>query len=268
MTDERFVSSRRALLTALAGGTVGLAGCGGGGDSTPTDGRTPTPTETPTATETREPQPEENPGEIPPKDLGIPQWGRRLNAHARQAAIDWTQFEDDDITLTFGMALHPYATTFSTTTEDDTALKDYFEELTGITVNYEIVSEDKFWAETENALSSDDNPYDGVMVNTWPAGGYHYGDDGEPWVRDLQQYVDDDSLTDKSWLAMDDFHDRTLERLSFPNEDASQSLVGFPNTVEVLGCTAVHEPTFETVGLDHPTTFAELEAAADRKSVV
>ena len=262
MNDERFSRSRRALLTALAGGTVGLAGCGGGADSTPTDGRTPTATGTPTETETAGVEPEENPAEIPPKEVGIPQWGRRLNTHARQAAVDWTQFEDEDITLTFGMALHPYTTTFSTTSDDGTALKDYFEELTGITVNYEIVSEDKFWAETEYALSSDDNPYDGVMVNTWPAGRYHYGDDGAPWVRDLQQYIDDDSLTDRSWLAMDDFSDQTLELLSFPDADGSQSLVGLPNTVEVFGCTAVHEPTFETVGLDHPTTFAELEAAA------
>ena len=63
---------------------------------------------------------------------------------------------------------------------------------------------------------------------------------------------------------MDDFHDRTLELLSFPDPDGSQSLVGFPNTVEAFGCTAVHEPTLEAVGLDHPTTFVELESAARR----
>ena len=159
ITDR--ISRRNVLQTIAVSGVAGLAGCGGGGGETPTAG----------------------PTDVPPLDAGIHEWGQRLNAHAQEASIDWTQFEDQDITLTFGMGLHPYSTTLSreaeTAQNGNTMVKDYFEDLTGITVNYEIVSEDQFWLETEEALSSDDNPYDGIMNGLWPAGGYHYGTDGD-----------------------------------------------------------------------------------------
>jgi len=240
ITDR--VSRRSILKTLAASGTVGIAGCGGGGGSS--EESTPAPTD------------------IPPKNAGIKEWGQRLNAHAREAGIDWEQFADDDITLTFGMGLHPYSTTFSTTTEDGTAVKDYFEELTGITVNYEIVSEDQFWLKTEERLSSPNNPYDGIMNGLWPAGGYHYGTDGESWVRDLNQYINDPSLTDKSWLAMDDFLDQTIELMSFPNEDGTVDFIGFPNGIETYGCTALHQPTLEAVGASEPTNYTELNDVA------
>ena len=238
ITDR--ISRRNVLKTIAVSGTAGLAGCGGETGGTPTAG----------------------PTEVPSLDAGINEWGQRLNAHAQEAGIDWTQFEGEGIELTFGMGLHPYSTTFSREASDGTQVKDYFEELTGITVNYEIVSEDEFWLETEEALSNGEGRYDGVMCGLWPAGGYHYGTDGDAWVRDLNQYIEDSSLTDQDWLAMDDFLDQTIELMTFPNGEGQSDFIGFPNGIEAYGCTAIHQPTQEQVGFDDPTNFEELEAAA------
>ena len=240
ITDR--ISRRSALKTLAVSGTVGLAGCGGVFSDSET---------------------EYGPTDVPPKPQGIEEWGQKLNEHAREANIDWEQFSGDDITLTFGMGLHPYSTTFSTTAEgSDKAVKDYFTDLTGIDIEYEIVSEDKFWAETRNALSSDDNPYDGIMNGLWPSGGYHYGDNGNAWVRDLIPYINDASLTDKKWLKMGDFRRQTIEFMSYPNADGTVELTAMPNGIEFYGGTAIHKPTFETLGLAEPTNFAELEYCA------
>src|SRR6056297_902829 len=239
ITDR--ITRRSALKTLAVSGTVGLAGCGGVFSEAET---------------------EYGPTDVPPKQEGIKEWGQKLNDHAKEANIDWEQFKGDDITLTFGMGLHPYSTTFSTQAEDGTMVKDYFEDLTGITVNYEIVSEDKFWSETENALESDENPYDGIMNGLWPSGGYHFGTDGESWVRDLIPFINDASLTDKKWLKMGDFRRQTIELLSYPNADGTVELTALPNGIEFYGGTAIHKPTFETLGLAEPTNFAELESCA------
>ena len=239
ITDR--ISRRSALKSLAVSGTVGLAGCGGVFSDSET---------------------EYGPTDVPPKEAGIKEWGEKLNEHAREANIDWEQFSDDDITLTFGMGLHPYSTTLSTTSEDGTAVKDYFEDLTGITVNYEIVSEDQFWLETENALASDENPYDGIMNGLWPSGGYHFGDDGNAWVRDLIPFINNANLTDKEWLKMGDFRRQTIEFMSYPNADGTVELTALPNGIEFYGGTAIHKPTFETLGLSEPTNFAELEYCA------
>jgi len=242
ITDR--ISRRDVLKTVAVSGTIGLAGCDTTSESTPTPG----------------------PTEIPSKEYGINEWGQMLNAHAEEANIDWQQFEGDDIELTFGMGLHPYSTTFSTQAPDGTMVKDYFEELTGITVNYEIVSEDQFWLETEAALSSDENPYDGIMNGLWPAGGYHYGDGDGSWVRDLNEFIENASLTDQDWLAMDDFREQTIELMSFPNENGVVEFNGFPNGIETYGCTALHQPTLEAVGAAEPTDYDELYDVAQQIS--
>jgi len=236
ITDR--ISRRRALKTLTVSGTVGLAGCGGVFSDSETEyGAT----------------------DIPPKQRGIEEWGQALNEHAREANIDWQQFEGEGIELTFGNALHPYATTTN-------QVKSHFEELTGITVNYDTISEEQYWRDARAALRNDEEyngpVYDGVMCGLWPAGGYHYGTDGEPWVRDLWQFIENDSITDREWLAMDDFREQTIELMTFPNEDGSTDFIGFPNGIEAYGCTAIHKPTFETLGLSEPTNFSELEYCA------
>jgi len=244
-TTGRRLSRRQLLAGVGAAGTTGLVGCMSGGSESGTT------------------------VDIPSEDEGVEEWGERLNDHAREAGIDWRQFEGTE--LRFGMGLHPY----STTTEK---VIPYFEELTGMTVTYDKFAEDQYWLEAETYLSDRSGRYDGIMVGLWPAGGYHYGSGDGGWVRDLKQYIDKPHLTDKDWLALDDFKEgvdgielNTFEHLTFPNEAATSvdglpegDLVGFPNGIEAYGCLAYDRPTFETLGLEEPTTFAELEETAKR----
>jgi len=204
-------------------GVVGLAGCLSNGGSDGSGG-------------------EES--DIPTEEDGVEFWGERLNDHAREADIDWRQFEGTE--LTFGMGLHKY----SVVTQP---LLDYFEDLTGIDVTYDIHAEDEYWLAAEHDLENV-GEYDGVMTGLWQAAEMH--ENG--WIHDLNQFIDDPSLTDPGWLQMDDFLDQTIELMTFPDDD----FVGFPNGIEAYGCVGLHEPTFEELSLDEPTNFEELEECA------
>jgi multiple sugar transport system substrate-binding protein len=233
------ISRRQVLKGFGASGAFALAGCTEG-----TDGDTATETVTPS---------------VPPTQEGIDEWGQRLNDHAREAGIDWEMFADDDITLRFGMGVHPYFTTTD-------AVKDYFTELTGIDVEYESFSEDRFWLNAEEYLSNDQGRYDGIMVGLWPGGGYHWGDDGDTWVRDLNEFIENDTLTDRDWLHMEDFRQDTIDLMTFPDGEGGTDFIGFPNGIEAYGCPAIDKPTFETLGIDEPTTVNELRDAAKQIS--
>jgi len=231
--------SRRQMLTALgAAGALGVAGCTEGGDGgSGDDGGTA----------------ENGNGsgdvDLPSEDDGIAQWGERLNEHAREAGIDWRQFEGTE--LKFGMGLHPY----STTTE---AVIPYFEELTGMSVEFSTFSEDQFWLEAEQSLADESGEFDGIMNGLWPAAGYH--EMGA--VMDLTQFIEDASLTNQDWLHMEDFREDTIELMTFPNGEGQREFTGFPNGIEFYGGVGYDKPTFETLGIDEPTNFEELEAAA------
>ncbi len=194
---------------------------------------------------------------------GPEEWGERLNEHAEQADIDWRQFEGTE--LKFGMGLHKY----SIVTQE---VLPAFEELTGISVEYDIFPEDEYWLEARDDLNpGGEGEYDGVMAGLWQVAELHNPDDqDEPVVHDLNKYINDPDLTDQDWLAMDDFLDQTIELMTFPNNrDGEQGdLVGFPNGVEAYGAVACDNETFETIDelADDPgdeiETFDDLENAA------
>jgi len=240
------------MMTALGtAGAFALAGCSGDGS----DGGTPTTDGTPT---------ESTSVSLPTEDDGIEEWGQRLNRTAREdSGVDFTQFEGEDITLTFGMGDHPYSTTTR-------KVKPYFEELTGITVEYKSFSEDQFWLEAEQALSNREGEFDGIMNGLWPAGGYH----ALGSVRDLKPLINDASLTDKEWLHMEDFRPDTKRLMTFPKAEDEPNVsvsgidlpegdfTGFANGIEAYGCVGYHKPTYEQLGLSEPTNFEELEENA------
>ncbi|QSG10257.1 ABC transporter substrate-binding protein [Halapricum desulfuricans] len=207
------------------------------------------------ATQSGSPTTEPEQSELPTREDGIEQWGQKLNEHARKAGIDWEMFAGEGIELKFGMGLHKYSTTTK-------PLLPYFEELTGISVEYEIFEENRYWREARNAMADQSGEYDGFMVGLWPAGGYHQGTDGDPWVEDLWPYIEDATLTDQDWLAMEDFMDQTIELMTFPDPDGGDSFIGFPNGIEIYGCVGYDMETYDTLGLEEPTTFEELEQNA------
>lgn len=246
MADDapRRYLDRRAALAVLAGGVASVAGCARPQRRSPPQGKPLKPTD------------------VPWSDPGITEWGERLNDHARTADIDWTQFADRDIELTIGVARHPFWVAFSAATRDETTVTDYFEELTGISVEYEVVSDEDFWRETQAALRDGAGRYDAVMCNAWHAAGYHYGSAGDPWLRDLDEYIGTASLTDRAWLAMDDFPEAAVDLLTVPDGEGDTAFVGLPNSIETFGCTALHVPTFKRLGIPTPTTIPELTEAA------
>jgi len=223
------LTRRQALSAVGVAGLAGFAGCTSGDSGS----EIPEPSE-----------------EVRSREEGIEVWGTELNRHAREAGIDWQMFEGDGIELNFLMGLHKY----STTTEP---LIPYFEDLTGISVNYEVVQEDNYWKRVRDAMRNEED-FDGYMIGNWPAGEYH-----EPgWAADLNTFIEDEELTDQDWLAMDDFMDQTIDYMTFPDEDGGESFIGFPNGIEVYGCVGYDRGTYDTLGLDEPQTFAELEANA------
>ncbi len=242
--DNRKRLSRRNALKALGvSGTIGLAGClgdlpdlGSGSEGTGDESG------------------------VPSVEEGVEEWGQNLRDHAEEADINWQQFEDDGITLRFGMGLHKY----SLVTNE---LLDEFEDHTGIEVEYDIFPEDEYWLEARDDLNpGGEGLYDGVMVGLWQAAELHESD----VVYDLKTFIEDDSLTDQDWLQMDDFLDQTLDLMSFPGgyDDDDSALVGFPNGIEAYGCIGCDEPTFEAIDeladdpRDQIETFDDFEETA------
>lgn len=237
MTDNNRdrVSRRRVLQSLGVSAAVGLAGCGGGGG-----GSTSTPTEG-----------SSNSGGsgsdsgLPSQSEAVEEWGQRINEHARQSGIDWEQFEGTS--LIFGMNVHP----FTSVTEP---LLPYFEELTGISITYNTFPEDQLWQKLTLDLNNESGVFDGFFMGLWPSTRYH----NAGWVKDLNQYIGDSTLTDQDWLAMDDWPESSLA--AFDKGDGD--LVGMPFGVEAYGALAYDVPSLEAVGMDPPSSYPELRDVA------
>lgn len=241
MTDRRSsrLSRRNVVKTLGVAGTFGFAGCLGNSDSGDL------------AVKTDSTKTSDNSGStssakgLPSKQEGVKEWGRKLNEHAREAGIDWRQFEGTE--LLFGMNKHPYSSTME-------PLLPAFEELTGIKVKFNTFPEDQLWQKLTLDFNSKQGKFDGMMLGLWPSSQYHYAG----WVENLSQLINDTTLTDKSWLAMDDYPDGGINALKYKGDE----LVALPFGIETYGCVSYDRPTFEKLGLDAPTNFDELEDAA------
>lgn len=241
MTDDDSTPGRRRrrFLQTVGGATVlGLAGCTGNNDgdsgnlNVEDDGTTDGGTASGGSSD------------LPSKEKGVEQWGKRINEHARQAGIDWKQF--DGTSLTFGMNVHPF-------TEVTKPLLPYFEELTGINVTFNTFPEDQLWQKLTLDLNSENGKYDGFFLGLWPSARYHNAN----WVKDLSGYIQDSSITDEGWLNLDDYPQSALDAFTYQDEQ-----IAMPFGVEAYGCVAYDKPTFEKLGLSEPTTFEELRDAA------
>lgn len=228
----RFVR-RRFLESVGAASAVGIAGClGGGGDSGDLN------------VDNSSGGNNSSNSNLPSESEGAEEWGTRINEYANEANIDWQQFEGTE--LTFGMNVHPF-------TEVTEPLLPYFEELTGISVNFNTFPEDQLWQKLTLDLNSEDGKYDGFFLGLWPSAQYHNAE----WVQNLNEMIGDDSLTDQGWLHMDDYPQGAIDSFTYQGE-----LIAMPFGVEAYGCIAYDRPTFEQLGIEEPTTFQELRDAA------
>jgi multiple sugar transport system substrate-binding protein len=235
-------SSRRRFLQAL-GVTTGVTLSGCLSESQSTDETTPTNSSTTSSTP-------ENAAGLPAEEDAVAEWGPRINEHCREANIDWQQFEGTSLVM--GMNVHPF-------TETTKPLLPYFEDLTGISVEYSTHEEEKLWNRISEDMAEQTGLFDGIFLGLWPSAGYHHNG----WVRDLTTFINDSSLTDREWLALEDFPEATLEVFTYQGSfDDGGEFVGVPFGTEVYGCVGYDRPTFEQLGLDEPTTFEELRTAA------
>ena len=179
------------------------------------------------------------------KTFAVNKWGKRINDHCRSAGINWRQHEDE--TLRFAMSNHMF-------TETTEPFLEYFERLTGIEVSYDIYPEEDFFGKIERDFITGNGAFDGFLLGLWPASNYH----ANGWVRNLNQFLGDPSLTDSSWYHMEDYPDSLIDQLTYDRRE----LVAMPVVVGVYGCLAYDRPTFQRLGLEEPTDFESLTHAA------
>lgn len=221
---------RRFLTTVSAAGALGLAGCiadsgGGDGSSSGSSG-----------------------GSLPSRQEGVQTWGERINSYAKQADIDWKQFEGTKLRM--GMNSHPF-------TDATQPLLPYFKDLTGIDVTYDVYAESDLWNKLRTQLSNEQSTYDGFFMGLWPSAQYYEA--GYP--KNLSEYANDPEISDRKWFHWEDFTENALKSFTYQGD-----LSSIPFGVEPYGCLAYDKPTFEKVGVSEPTNFDELEDVARKIS--
>ena len=169
------------------------------------------------------------------------------NVSAQDSAqdFDWQRFEGTDIR--FLMNRHPF-------TEFLEPLVPEFEELTGINVTLEVFPEDQFRQRRLLEASSGANTLDGYMIMPGQVGAQYLG---AGWVRYIDDFVDDPSLTMPD-LDLEDFYSGAIS--TFRNDD---KLFGLPLQIE-SSLLFYREDLLQAAGLEGPPeTMEELRQYAD-----
>jgi multiple sugar transport system substrate-binding protein len=115
------------------------------------------------------------------------------------ANIDWTApaaaGPAEGITLHVAALSHPYIN----------ALRPYvplFEQLTGISVAYDVLPVEEYWIKTAADLSGGTGFYDLIMTGTE----FEWAYQEAGWVYDLNEFLNNPELTDLEWYNVDDFY--------------------------------------------------------------
>ncbi|HEX7002704.1 MAG TPA: sugar ABC transporter substrate-binding protein [Trueperaceae bacterium] len=166
--------------------------------------------------------------------------------------FDWRQFEGEEIR--FMMNQHPF-------TDFIEPLVPEFEELTGIDVTLESYPEDQFRQRRLLEVASGAPTLDGYMIMPGQVGAQYLG---AGWVRHIDDFVENDSLTMPD-LDLQDFFAGALS--TFQSEEG---LYGLPLQIE-SSLLFYREDLFEEAGLDGPPEtleeLAEYAAALDSDEV-
>ena len=162
-------------------------------------------------------------------------------------SIDWRQQEGSSINLLF--VSHPFVNSV-------VPLLPEFTELTGITVTYEELAEQPAFEKLLADLSSRTGTYDVFMTS--PLNNWQYATAG--WLEPLDTYVDDPSLTDAAY-DIGDFAPGVLGagrwNLELMSGIGEGPLWALPINYESY-VLAYRPSVFDALGLDVPTTYAEL----------
>lgn len=173
------------------------------------------------------------------------------NTTAASGEFDWKALSGDEINI--GFSAHPLSDALIEVIPE-------FEDLTGITVNYEVAPEADFRAKLNSQLAAGSSAFDIYM--TGPATNWGYVDNG--WIEDLQPYIDNASLTSPDW-DFEDFYKNAVDVNRWTGEPfAGQGegpLYGIPMNEEGYAIM-YRKDIFEAEGLSEPDTIDDLIAAA------
>ena len=206
---------RNFIKTAGVGLLGGLAGCTRGGGSADSGGES---------------------GSDEP-DLSLSEY--------EDADIDWRQFEGSSINI--GAVRHPWVSAIE-------PVVPVFEELTGITVNWNVLPEQQYRTKRLTDVGTGAGEWDlffvDQVVNQFREAG---------WIQPLDPYFDDDSMYDEGWYAMDDLFEAT--RWQAHGGGYSETWTGCPITVEVQ-TQFYRTDLYEEYGLEVAETLEEFRSNA------
>jgi multiple sugar transport system substrate-binding protein len=121
--------------------------------------------------------------------------------------FDWQRFEGESIKLLLNQ--HPY-------TDGMLAELDTFEEMTGISVEYDIFPEEEYFNRVTVALSSSSTEYDAFMTGAYMV--WQYAPPG--WMEDLTPWIENPAITSPDY-DFDDIIDNIAAGLRWNLEDGA-----------------------------------------------
>lgn len=167
--------------------------------------------------------------------------------------FDWRNFEGTELNLL--MSEHPFSNAIEERIPE-------FEELTGVTVNFESLSETDYMVKLLTELQSGSGSYDAFMTSQ-PMN-YQYATAG--WIEDLQPWVDDDTRTAPDW-DFDDFYPALIDSLKWDKTEfggAGQGGLWAIPVNEEGYALFYRSDILEDAGVEVPDTIDELIAAAEQ----
>jgi len=162
---------------------------------------------------------------------------------AKDAKIDWQQFKGT--TLNALVVKHWW-------TDAITPLLPQFEELTGMKVNFDVLSEDTYFQKAVTELSSGSSAHDVLMVGNLQVGQYM----NSGWLEPLDGYFKNTQLTDLAWYDMEDLLKAGRDA---GNLNGTQYALPIGSEAEIL---MYRKDIFADKGIKVPTTFDELYQTA------
>jgi multiple sugar transport system substrate-binding protein len=166
-----------------------------------------------------------------------------LVAASKQANIDWRQFE--------GTTLNALVVKHWWTDAIEPLLPD-FEALTGITVKFDVLSEDTYFQRAVTELSSESGAHDVLMVGNLQVGQYM----NSGWLEPLNDYFANSKLTDLAWYDMEDL---LASGRAAGTLDGTQFALPIGSEAEII---MFNKQVFEEQGVSVPTTYDQLYETA------
>ena len=260
---KRRLTRRQALSTAakvaagvvVAGAVAGVGGYFAGKAAVPTVTKTVPTTVTvtgPGTTVTREVTKTVTVTASPtPTTFVLPseeEMKKKIKEELTKASIDWKQFAGKEIVIS--SPTHPFLDALK-------PLIPLFEDLTGIKVKVEELTEAEWNQKVPTVLASGKPTYDVVLCG--PIYLWSWGSAG--WLEPLDKYLEDPKLTDKAWYDFDDYLPATIKVSRWSAKPGAPEGEGplwmIPIMVETY-LLAYRKDLFDKWGLTVPDTWEEL----------